>query len=1054
MLREQDALGASKDGYRQLADVFRDVLSEQNLDALLERIADTLAELIAYDTITIYEAHLDERVLVPVLAREEWAEEIMQTRIPFGEGVSGWVADRREAVLTNNAKGDPRVTDGAATPPQPGALAVIPLISRNSVKGVLNVARLGEGATFSEDEFELAKRFADAAALAIDNAKLITELDQQSLSDHLTGLYNHRHFHERLREELTRASRSRDSTALLMFDIDDFKKVNDIYGHSMGDKILIGIAEILKETVRGSDVPCRIGGEEFAVILPSCDAGDALGLASRLLARVAQLQLGDVGQISISIGISQGPEHAMNPKELVTYAEASMLTAKSKGGNRVVLFDSEKQDRPGTPSSSRGRDVRSVAYLKMLQSLGSKLNRLNNVAQIGKTIVNELRTLIDYHSCRVFVAEGETLLPIAVKGEPSATGHQDSLMRSTRIGEGVTGRAAELGKSLLIPNALECDFAIHLPGSEDIEESLVAIPLMYNRRVIGVIVISKLGVNQFREEDVRLLEVLSGQASVAIANARLYEAERREAEHAKALLEFASLVSKAPSFGSIGQETVRMAARLLEARQASLWLRAERSDEFTCSAHFGFVGNPKAEPIVKRKVASEDGERFLEDRSEPFIATPSELDTFFENPEGVERRPVAIAPLHASHGLKGWISVRHPDPEGLFGADHLSLLEGLSFQASIAMQKALLYKEQKEDAEVANALLEFSRELAQAAGLDEVLSRVVELSARILGSPKTAVWMQEARTGDLAPQAQWGYSGAERDRVAGLRVAKEDARTFLGTREPFVSPNGSLEYVEGSKILASGLSLAVAPMHLDSHFGCITVVAPAHGDYGFSEKKMRLLAGIADQAQLAIANAGSFESLERTFFETVEALANALEAKDEYTSSHARSITDMVLEVGAELGVEGKDLKRLELAALFHDIGKIGIPSDIIRKPGPLTDEEWAIMKTHPELGEMILKPIDRLADVRPIVRACHEHYNGSGYPDKLEGEQIPIESRIILCCDAYDAMTTDRPYRKRLPHEEGIRRLKEASGTQFDPNVVTAFLTCFGERDDLEEAG
>jgi HD-GYP domain-containing protein (c-di-GMP phosphodiesterase class II) len=243
-------------------------------------------------------------------------------------------------------------------------------------------------------------------------------------------------------------------------------------------------------------------------------------------------------------------------------------------------------------------------------------------------------------------------------------------------------------------------------------------------------------------------------------------------------------------------------------------------------------------------------------------------------------------------------------------------------------------------------------------------------------------------------------------------------------------------------------------MHLDGHFGCITVAAPAYGESAFSEKKMRLLAGIADQAQLAIANAGSFESLERTFFETVEALANALEAKDEYTSSHARSITDMVLEVGAELGIEGKDLKRLELAALFHDIGKIGIPSDIIRKPGPLNDAEWEIMKTHPELGEMILTPIDRLADVRPIVRACHEHYDGSGYPDALSADDIPIESRIILCCDAYDAMTTDRPYRKRLSHEVAIARLKEASGTQFDPTVVLAFLNCFEERGDLEAAG
>ena len=146
------------------------------------------------------------------------------------------------------------------------------------------------------------------------------------------------------------------------------------------------------------------------------------------------------------------------------------------------------------------------------------------------------------------------------------------------------------------------------------------------------------------------------------------------------------------------------------------------------------------------------------------------------------------------------------------------------------------------------------------------------------------------------------------------------------------------------------------------------------------------------------------------------------------------------------MGFDSRSLKNLELGALFHDIGKIGIPASILLKPGPLTPEERKIMEQHPELGEKILAPIERLAEVRAIVRSCHEHFDGQGYPDGKQRDEIPLEARIILVCDAYHAMTTDRPYRKRLPEDEACRRLREASETQFDPQVVEVFLALHGE--------
>ena len=215
------------------------------------------ASSIPYDALHIYEADIARRELIPVLARSDWENEIMRTRPAFGQGITGWAVDKREPVLANDAHLDSRVAFIPGTPAEPEALISIPLIARGSLKGALNVYRVGDGASFAEDEFELAKWFGDAAALALDNAQVRARLEHQAQTDSLTGLYNHRNFHERLRAELTRASRARDTVALLMFDIDEFKRVNDICGHGVGDEILVALGEMTASLVRTSDVVCR-----------------------------------------------------------------------------------------------------------------------------------------------------------------------------------------------------------------------------------------------------------------------------------------------------------------------------------------------------------------------------------------------------------------------------------------------------------------------------------------------------------------------------------------------------------------------------------------------------------------------------------------------------------------------------------------------------------------------------------------------------------------------------------------------------------------------------
>ena len=175
--------------------------------------------------------------------------------------------------------------------------------------------------------------------------------------------------------------------------------------------------------------------------------------------------------------------------------------------------------------------------------------------------------------------------------------------------------------------------------------------------------------------------------------------------------------------------------------------------------------------------------------------------------------------------------------------------------------------------------------------------------------------------------------------------------------------------------------------------------------------------------------------------EVVVALAQALEERDTYTGEHSESVVDLTGRVAESLGMKPDEVELIRRAALLHDIGKVGIPDEILHKPGPLDDEEWEVMRQHPAIGERILRAIPGQGTLARIVRHEHERWDGKGYPDGLAGEQIPIGARIILACDAYHAMVSDRPYRRAMPHRDAMAELTANAGTQFDPRVVEALI-------------
>ncbi len=274
------------------------------------------------------------------------------------------------------------------------------------------------------------------------------------------------------------------------------------------------------------------------------------------------------------------------------------------------------------------------------------------------------------------------------------------------------------------------------------------------------------------------------------------------------------------------------------------------------------------------------------------------------------------------------------------------------------------------------------------------------------------------------------------------KVVLSDAPVLMGYR------NGDLNQEERRALkLQPHENLIVYPIRLDTE--PVGIFALAFDRFDPIDERLRLAMMFSTQAALAIQREGVSISDGESVVEIVLALSKALEARDLSTGSHCRRVTRLAEQVAIRMGCSFRAVQDIRRAALLHDIGKIGIPDQILNKPGPLSDREWSIMRQHPEIGARILRMVRGLTDVATYVLAHHEHYDGSGYPYGLSGDMIPLGARILSVVDAFGAMITDRVYRSSLSYSDAIAELKRCAGTDFDPRIVDIFLEMMNVNSD-----
>lgn len=271
-------------------------------------------------------------------------------------------------------------------------------------------------------------------------------------------------------------------------------------------------------------------------------------------------------------------------------------------------------------------------------------------------------------------------------------------------------------------------------------------------------------------------------------------------------------------------------------------------------------------------------------------------------------------------------------------------------------------------------------------------------------------------------------------------VVTERRPLLLNTREDW----GGLGLSGGSRYETPDNRLVCVPIEADKHVLGAIEVSRGPADAPFTQHDIDSAGVIGAMAGMAIENSRLRQSMEESFRSTIRALASAIDAKDPYTCGHSQSVAQYSLVGGMVLGLTDEAVRTLETAALLHDIGKIGIDDAILRKPRRLTPAEHAIIKDHPVIGAAIVHDIGSLSEVISLILHHHEAYDGSGYPHGLAGEDIPLGARVIAVADAFDSMTTDRPYRRGMTINEAMTELHRCRGTQFCPVALDAFAVGF----------
>jgi putative nucleotidyltransferase with HDIG domain len=384
-----------------------------------------------------------------------------------------------------------------------------------------------------------------------------------------------------------------------------------------------------------------------------------------------------------------------------------------------------------------------------------------------------------------------------------------------------------------------------------------------------------------------------------------------------------------------------------------------------------------------------------------------------------------------------------------FDDEDIQFIDAITKYFSLGIENQTLYRDGLEarvelvhEIETIQLMYEIGKEILANLKTEEIVETVVQMIRRLIPCDGATVALFDSDRNVFRVSTSWG-TGINK----GIEIGKDDVPfyTVLRSGKSFYQHDITLDFREypkqaewaGEKNIFSYFAV---PINVKGDFLGVLALSSVRPAW-FTKIHITTAEKVATQVGIALENARLMEDIEEIFLGTVTSLVSAIDAKSKWTKGHSLRVADYAVKLGARVGLKKDTIEKLQLAAILHDIGKIGTYEAILDKPGNLTSEEVELIHKHPSQGAEILMPMKSLRDIIPIMKHHHERYDGSGYPDGLAGDDIPLEARILAVADVYDAITADRPYRNALTREATIEEMKSGAGTQFDPMLVRLFV-------------